>query len=233
VPVWHAGASSPEIARRTALEMPVEISLVFRDHPDENVLEEYAFGRLDDARAAVLEEHILVCEHCQSALAETDDYIRLMKFAATRPSEIPPRRRGQRAAMAAGVLTAASVAAFVPLKPHPPPAPATLASFDGGTPDRGGTPRLPAAEVLVNQAAVGHPLELSISTADVPRAAEYRLEVVTSTGKSIWNGRASPGNGRLSAHLAKSLRAGMYWVRLYALSAPRAKLLAEYGLQVN
>lgn len=62
----------------------MEISLAFRDHPGENVLEEYAFGRLDDAKEAVLEQHILVCVRCQSALAAVDEYIRLMKFAAAR-----------------------------------------------------------------------------------------------------------------------------------------------------
>jgi hypothetical protein len=70
--------------------MPVEISLAFRDHPDENVLEEYAFGRLNEAKAAVLEEHILVCERCRTALAQTDEYILLMKFVASRPLETPP-----------------------------------------------------------------------------------------------------------------------------------------------
>ncbi len=74
----------------------MEISLAFRDHPDENVLEEYAFGRLNEAEAAILEEHILVCEQCQLALAETDDYIRLMKFAASRPLDLPLRQRAIR-----------------------------------------------------------------------------------------------------------------------------------------
>jgi anti-sigma factor RsiW len=207
--------------------MPVEISLVFRDHPDEDVLEEYALGRLDDAHEAVLEEHILVCKRCQSALAETDDYIRLMKFAASRPLDLPLRRGGKRAAIAAGVLTAASIAAFVLLKPSPPPAFVTLASFRGGTAGSAG------AAVLVNQAAAGHPLDLSISTADVPPAAEYRLQVVTSAGKSIWSGPVRAGDGKLSAHLPMSLDAGMYWVRLHALSAPHGELLAEFGLQVN
>lgn len=74
------------------MEMPVEISLAFREHPDENVLEEYAFGRLNEAEAAILEEHILVCEQCQLALVETDDYIRLMKSGAGYPPDlsIPP-----------------------------------------------------------------------------------------------------------------------------------------------
>jgi hypothetical protein len=197
--------------------MPVEISLVFRDHPDENVLEEYAFGRLNDAKLAVLEEHILVCERCRSALAETDDYIRLMKFAASRPMEMP-RRRSKRTAIAAeGVLAAACLAAMSWFEPHPAPSSVTLGSLGGA-----GAP--------MNQAAAGHPLDLSISTASLPPAAKYHLEVVNSTGESVWSGAVGANNGRVSAHIDKSLGAGAYWVKLYAQPS---KLLAEYGLQVR
>jgi anti-sigma factor RsiW len=199
------------------LEILVEISFVSLDHPDESVLEEYVFGRLSDAKTAVLEEHILICGRCQAALAEVDEYIHLMKFAASRPLESPRRRSGTRAAIAAGGILAAT-AVLTWHEPHASPASVTLASFRGG------------AGVPVNQTAAGHPLDLSISTADVPYAAQYRLEVVTSTGESIWSGPASAGNGRLSAHFPRSLRAGMYWVRLYAQSS---ELLAEYGLQVK
>jgi hypothetical protein len=224
VPVWHA-TPLPRNSEAKHLEMPVEISLAFREHPDENVLEEYAFGRLNDAEAAVLEEHILVCERCRSALAETDDYIRLMKFAAARPLEIPPRRSSKRATTAAGVLTAASIALLTWLRPNPPPALVPLAAVRDGTTGSGG------AEAPVSQAAAGHPLDLSISTADVPPAAGYRLDLVTSTGESIWSGPASTEDGkRLSAHVNRSLGAGMYWIRLYAQPSG---LLAEYGLRVN
>lgn len=198
----------------------MEISLVFRDHPDENVLEEYAFGRLSDAKAVVLEEHILVCAHCRAALAQTDDYIRLMKFAVSRPLEIPRTGNSRRSALAlAALLAAACIAAVAWVKPHAQPASVALASFRGG-----------ATGASVNQVAAGHPLDLSISGADVSPAANYRLEVVTSMGDSVWSGPASAGDGRLFAHLAKSLGAGTYWVRLYA---PSSELLAEYGLQVK
>ena len=56
--------------------MPVEISFVSLDHPDESVLEEYVFGRLSEPKTALLEEHILICGRCRTALAEVDEYIR-------------------------------------------------------------------------------------------------------------------------------------------------------------
>jgi hypothetical protein len=173
------------------LEIPVEISLVSRDHPDESVLEEYVFGRLSDPKASVLEEHILICPRCQEALAETDEYIRLVKFAASRPLETPRVRGGKRPVVtAAGVLAAACIAVVSWFKPHAPPVsvalaaatpvPVTLVSLRGG------------AAVSANQPAAGHPLDLSIFAGDVPPAAQYGL-----TGESIWSGPASRSPGRV------------------------------------
>lgn len=201
------------------MEIPVEISLVSRDHPDESVLEEYAFGRLNEPKASALEEHILICGRCQEALAETDDYIRLVKFAASQPLKIPRFRGGKRPALTAtGVLAAACIAVLSGFKPHSPPVSVTLVSSRG------------RATASANQAAAGHPLDLSIFDDDVPPADQYGLEMVTATGESIWSGPASAGNGRLSAHVGKRLGAGRYWVRLYGRPA---ELLAEYGLQVQ
>jgi len=203
------------IARRSFLEIPVEISLVSLDHPDESVLEEYVLGRLSDAKVEVLEEHILVCARCQAALAQTDEYIRLMKFAMSRPVKIP---RTRPVLASAGALAATCIAILTWHPSHDSPASVALESFRGG------------AGVSVNQAAAGQPLDLSIPATDIPPAAQYRLEVATATGESIWSGPASASDGRLSAHLPRSLSAGTYRVRLYAQPS---ELLAEYGLQVK
>jgi len=199
--------------------MPVEISFVSLDHPDESVLEEYVFGRLSEPKTAVLEEHILICGRCQVSLAEVDEYIRLMKFAAARSLETPRSSNSKRVVVAtAGVLVAACIAVFTWFKPHHPAAAGTLISIRG----RAGTP--------IILAEAGRPLELSIPAAQVPPAPQYRLEVVTSTGESVWSGWVTAGTDRLSAHVTRSLEAGMYWVRLYTQPTD---LLAEFGLQVN
>lgn len=197
------------------MEIPVEISLVSLDHPDESVLEEYVFGRLSDAKVEVLEEHILVCARCQAALAQTDDYIRLMKLAMSRPLKIP---RTRPVLASAGALAATCIAILTWHPSHGSPASVAFASFRGG------------AGVSVNQAAAGQPLDLSVPATDIPPAPQYRLEVATSTGESIWSGPASAADGRLSAHFPRSLSAGRYRVRLYAQSS---EPLAEYGLQVK
>jgi hypothetical protein len=201
------------------LEIPVENRLISRDHPDESVLEEYVFGRLGDPKVAILEEHVLICPRCQAALAQLDEYIRLMKFATSRPEEIPPRRSGKRAAAAAGgALIAAVIALFTWFKPHPPPAGVTLVSVRRAA---GAPAILPAA---------GHPLDLSIPAANVPPALKYRLEVVAATGESVRSGWVNSGTDKLSAHVTGGLEAGAYWVRLYTLPAD---LLAEFDLHVN
>src|SRR5262245_16657093 len=51
-------------------------------HPQEETLELYALGRLQDPELGQLEEHLLVCDRCQDRLDETTEYIKVMKEAA-------------------------------------------------------------------------------------------------------------------------------------------------------
>ena len=52
------------------------------DHVDEEILERYALGRLNEVQAAPVEEHLLVCQWCQDALGAADEYIRTVRAAA-------------------------------------------------------------------------------------------------------------------------------------------------------
>ena len=63
---------------------------MFSHHIAEDDLEAYSLGRLASAASAPLEEHLLVCEHCQERLAGWDDYLRAMR-AACRTSRQAPR----------------------------------------------------------------------------------------------------------------------------------------------
>jgi anti-sigma factor RsiW len=56
----------------------------FNYHVSEDVLETYAMGKLSDEDCAPLEEHLLLCCICQRRLAQTDEYIRVVKAAASR-----------------------------------------------------------------------------------------------------------------------------------------------------
>jgi hypothetical protein len=218
----------------------VEISLVFRAHPSEDLLEEYSFGRLNEFQAAPLEEHLLVCTSCQQTLAGLDQYILLVKMAAGPEvlSLTPPRWRiwfdrlnewaggGRRRAVRVVWTTAlagamGSAAALLLLRSQAsisPPVAIELVSYRGGG---------NAASAV---ATAGRPLDLAVDIPDLPSAASYRVEVVTTTGSRVWEGAPHTAGGKLSAHLPQGLRPGAYWVRLYATPAD---LLSEYGLRIQ
>ncbi|MEO8049325.1 MAG: hypothetical protein ABI833_02825 [Acidobacteriota bacterium] len=48
-------------------------------HATEEILEEYSFGRISEPQLGRLEEHLLICPECQSALADIDEYRVFMK----------------------------------------------------------------------------------------------------------------------------------------------------------
>jgi anti-sigma factor RsiW len=53
-----------------------------RDHISEELLDEYALGRLPDADAAPVEVHLLLCSFCQDRLQLTDEFIAALRLAA-------------------------------------------------------------------------------------------------------------------------------------------------------
>lgn len=216
----------------------MEISLVFQEHPNDDVWEEYAFGRLSGDELDAADEHLLLCEHCQGILAYADEYRRFMKYAtarfpeahaASRWQKVLPFVTGARAGrlVSAGTVAAACVAALVWLAPQgsqwmsTPKAvavPVELQSLRAGS------------AAAMSHAPAGHPLDLSISAGDVPPSDRYRVEVVTSWGEPVWSGMVDVDGGGLEAHIGKRLTKGTYWVRLYT---PSSELLAEYGLRAE
>lgn len=186
-------------------------------HPDQDVFEDYAFDRLPADKAADFEEHLLICEPCQETLAETDEYIQIMKaataayLAGDSRSAAPGRSHGLRwSAAAAAILLLICLTALVSWR-TPPRDPKTIVldSYRG------------AADVP--QAPPGQPLDLKIDLEDVRTASGYRVEVVDRTGRRVWFGGAP-------AHLAKGLPKGDYWVRLLA---DNGEWLREYGLVIR
>jgi hypothetical protein len=71
---------------------------------------------------------------------------------------------------------------------------------------------------------------LEISQSDIPSAASYSLEVVTTSGDSAWKGIPETVTGKLVGHIPHGLGKGFYWVRLFG---PNASLIREFGLQVE
>lgn len=58
-------------------------------HIPDDLLEEYAIGRLPDIDCAPVEEHLLICPTCQNNLTETDEYIRVMRAVLARLRRLP------------------------------------------------------------------------------------------------------------------------------------------------
>ena len=54
-------------------------------HVSAEAVELYALGRLSDEEAAVVEEHLLVCEQCRQALALEDATIESIREALKKP----------------------------------------------------------------------------------------------------------------------------------------------------
>jgi hypothetical protein len=188
-------------------------------HPHEDEFEDYAFARLSHDDATDFEEHLLVCERCQQILAQTDDYIRLMKVATAEqvagrsrilPYAIRLLDHGlRRNIAAAAVLLLAFLTALLSFRaPAGDPQTISLEAYRAG--GVSALARCPA----------GRPLNLKIDLTDAQPAMGYRVEVVDATGRRVWFG-GTP------ARLAKGLAPGTYWVRL---STDTGEPLREFGL---
>ncbi len=191
--------------------------LRFAEHPLEDTLEEYAFGRLAEKDAAPFEEHLLLCVACQDRLREMDEYIRLMKTAVS----VGPRRAitGWRIWIGAAALCASAALVLImmfPLSPARQPVPVNLIAFRGG--------------VEMAHATAGRRLDLTIDLSDVSPSAAYRVQVVDAAGREEWSGSAAPSGGKLMVHVSKPLEPGVHWVRL---SSGGGELLREFGLRAE
>jgi len=213
-------------------------------HPTEELLEEYSFGRVSEPALARFEEHLLDCTLCQARLLAIDEYTALMKAGiaafererhAAPPSSsapsagfVPPRIRGGNLLLGAALVMVLVSAALIwrmhPVSPvDSPPATVKLIAWRGGAGD--GSAKAPSDRVL----------ELTIDRTDLPLAPAYRLEVVSSTGRPMWNGAARIVERNISARVANPLQPGAYWVRLYS-SGDRSRgdrLQREFGLRIE
>lgn len=199
------------------------VQIRFSSHPSEEIWEEYAFGRLDESHLAPLEEHLLVCMECQETLEGVDTFIATVKSgaAAMQTSQREPfwsrwLRPAPRVAIAfgaavlvAGVAIAATLYSSQTFLSTAPLAVVALQSFRGDN---------------LQTVPAGHLLELQVPAADVAAGSNFRLEVVTSSGSKIWNGKAGV------TRVPRGLGRGTYFVRLYGSDG---ELLREYSLRVE
>jgi hypothetical protein len=182
-------------------------------HPDEDVFEHYTFNRLSNEETADFEEHLLICEQCQSTLEKTSAYILMMKAATAAYSVGHPKTSAGRirlrwSAPAAAILLLTCLTALLSWRtPAGDAVPVELNAYRGSASD----------------APPGQPLDLKIDLKDVRVAAGYRVEIVDAAGRRVWFG-GTP------ARVSKGLPAGIYWVRL---STDSGEWLREFGLRTD
>ena len=207
-------------------------------HLKEEILEEYAFGRLKENETSAVEEHYLACTTCQDALETVEEEIRTVRSVFATAALHPPLEdisfwdraawwmqsfwEGHQAAVAGAALALACVTGVVAygwMNGRAPlvPSAVMLASYRG------------AENFQQVQAPAGRPLELHINGTDIPSPELCRVELVNATGQFEWSGKLT-GAENLLASVPKALAAGQYWVRVYA---PDNTLLREFGLRLN
>ena len=204
--------------------LPLESNRRIPTHPTEDILEAYALHRLPESLLAPLEEHLLACESCRDALAEMDEFVTAMKFAASQPvpwmESWPAALRDMAHRTRLAPIVALVILAVVVIWKNPQesftPVAVNLSSLRGFS--------------VLAPATAGKPLLLSIDLPDLVPAGEYRAEVVDAAGRPLWSGTVSAVDGKLTAGMSTPLRNGVYWVRLYGANS---ELLREFGLSAK
>lgn len=192
-------------------------------HPSDELLETYAMDSASEQECVEVEEHLLVCERCQTALQQADEYIRAVRQAASQlrsaTRQVKPTRRFW--PLAAVVVAGITIAIAVSW--------------------RGSRSRFQEVELSVQRgnsnsviapAVTGQRLALSIDLTEIPAAPAYRIDLVNAKGADVWSGNALATNGRLRTEISSTFAPGLYWVRVYGDSRSPV-LLREYGLQVR
>jgi hypothetical protein len=235
--------------------MALEATRAAYAHLSEEVLENYAFGRLPQADLANFEEHILICTDCQKRLEIEDDFANIilqLKASETVPGDSPAPSSSYDTHASNSPLGAISkvfidfhvASVFHAASWVTGLAGAVVLVIAAWSLLLLRAPSLTAEAVTlktlrgdddVAQAHSNRPLDLSLDLGDLSRSAPdarpYRLEMVDAVGGLLWTKTAvSPDSGKIAARVEIRLNAGVYWVRLYSASG---KLLREFGLRLE
>jgi predicted anti-sigma-YlaC factor YlaD len=194
-------------------------------HINDELLDQYSLGILPGDQLAGLEEHLLICEACQSRLEASDEFAMLFREAAVQPEARSHRSWrllwNHRAAGWTGAAVAAVLAILLLVAGpfhKPPMAPATvfLQSLRG--------PDAPA------QVTTGRPALLVFDIVPTAGVNEYEARIVNPVGVEILAAAVSLKDGHLAV-LVDRLPPGSYWVRVFRKD--NGDPLAEYGLRAR
>ncbi len=198
-------------------------------HPEEEILERFAMGRLVEPALGEFEEHLMLCGRCQERLDEVTEYAALVReaagnaAAAAPPVEAPWRRwlgmdwvRIRAPALAGAMVILVAVLAWQPWRVTAPGEWRTveLATMRGGT-----------AGPLAMEGFALH-LRLDVAGLD---AAGMTAQIVSANGAVIAETPVALVEGKAELRHAAGLRAGQYWVRL----KKAGETVREYSLTVG
>lgn len=194
------------------------------DHINEDVLERFSMGKLEEPRLSHFEEHYLICTHCQDRINQMDVYLHVVRKAASKPQPISLSRR-LRSILTQPVLrpllpaTAIACLVFFAFLPYQSGGRQTVRL----TSERGA----PAGSALHSSK-----LTLALDVRGLEGKAEFFTEVADIDGNALWSGTALSSGMQATAHVSRRLSGGHYWVRIYS-DPSRQDLLREYGLKVQ
>jgi len=204
------------------------MQLALGPHLEESELEKYSMGKLEEALLPAFEEHLIACVSCQDRLLEMEAFVNAVRSVSPALREAPPpdwRRLFVWPRLAWAGAVAMSLAALtvgvIRLQVPRGQAIATAVFLQSSRGVEG---------LTLASAPAGRPVLLNIDLTELPTLPSYRLEIVDTAGKSVWESVAAPRDGRLAQPVTKDLAAGRYYVRLYS---PDAELLREFGLRLN
>lgn len=182
-------------------------------HPEEETLELYALGRLDEPELGEVEEHILICSPCQERLDEATEYIGLMRTAVTNVAMAAPVEPAWRKwlrldwipmpmpALAGAMMVLVAVVLWQPWRATAPTEWRTveMATLRG--------------EASGAVAVEGFALDLRLDVTGLD-AAGATAQLVTSTGSQVAELPVVLEKDKAEVRYAGGLTAGQYWVRL-------------------
>jgi hypothetical protein len=197
-----------------------------RLHIQEDVLDRYAMGTLEEESIAVVEEHMLECPLCQNRLAGADEFLTNFRAAATQlqldrsaaqPVRIWAHARVLWAGAAAAVVLLAVLISREPDAVRFAPPTVVMQSLRG-----------PEAGAHVD---ARRPFLLAFDITQPSTPVAYEIVIVNAGGNEILRTGAQVRSGRLTASINKLPR-GSYWVRVFRKQDTR-DLIAEYGLHAD
>ena len=204
----------------------LEFDRLLQEHPSEEAWESYALGQVDETQLERMDMHLFVCDSCQATLEDADRFVKALRASSL--AQVAPASesifdklqrtiatlRWTQYPLVAGACAVLALALWFGLPTQQGP---TLAVVF--------PPSVRALEASI-QTRAGHPLTLTIPA---PVAGPFTAEVVTDGGSTVWKGQADIHDGFAVAQVAKALRKGSYWVRLYS----GARLISEHGLEAQ